>query len=137
MWAGFRHRYTIALSSPRWLHFLDAVASANRWEITVARPGGRSILGARSSRIICGNRRGAHCHVTHSILSQTSTMQVEPAQPLPVKGENDVWWDTEEDRASWLEFLEANKVRPRPAKPLRIPAHRSAHADVELRVHDG
>jgi len=65
-------------------------------------------------RSIGGNRRDALCHMTRPILSQASTMQVESAQSLPTEGENDMRWDTEEDRASWLEVLEANKVRPRP-----------------------
>ena len=57
----------------------------------------------------------------HPPLPQSPTMQVEPAPSLPAKEESDPWWETEEDRDSWMEFLEANKVRPKPAKPLWIP----------------
>ena len=50
-------------------------------------------------------------------------MQAEPPQPLPAKKEGEQWWETEEDRDSWLEFLAANKVCPNSADPPRILTH--------------
>ena len=56
----------------------------------------------------------------------TLTMQVQPMQPpQPAKEERDSWWATEEDRNAWIEFLEANKVRP--SDPWGLPSHGRGH----------
>ena len=65
-------------------------------------------------------RMNMACDPSISANLQPPTMQVDPVPSLPAEGEGEQWWETEEDRSSWIEFLEANKVRPKPAKLLWI-----------------
>lgn len=64
--------------------------------------------------------------VTHPPLFVTSTnanplMQIELSPPpTKEKDKDEKWWGTEEVRASWMEFLETNKVRSDHARPPRI-----------------